>query len=220
METGPAVRFRVDQLLLDLAAGGDFDALIEAYAPIAWNEGLIRAATQIDLLYPNRVENQQVSNEVLFEALAHPQTTDRTRAEVIIRRGTDIAMTGQPAKPVINKAISVLRQHEVNLGRPEAEAAWLEVGKLHSEHAKIPGNGLNWALADSADYFLASLEPYVGAAPALRAWACSNDCALPNTVLAFRRGKLRLDAARAREEGRIKTTAGLAHLMAHRDRDL
>lgn len=195
MSAGDSLSARVDQLLLDLGRGVDIDVLVEVYGHDDWNAAVLLAAAgkQVD------TGEADIPQDILIQALASEHTTPFTRAQGLVHRACRISLDGGFAAKFAFAAVVQLKQLGVELGNGQGELAWLELGKRHSRQAKDPNyQGLGWAQVDAADHILAALEPHVGPAPELRKWACSADCALPNTLLAYRRGQLKINAAKAR----------------------
>lgn len=188
---------RVEQLLLDMGRGLDHNVLIELHGADIWNDSLLLAAARVAQTDPVL----DIPQDILLGALAHPLTDYSTRAQALVHRAWRISMEGGFAKKFAITALAWMKSNNVDLDSVLAEQAWLELGKRHSKQAKDPNyHGLAWTQVDAADHILSATEPYVGVALELRKWACSNDCALPNTLLAFRRGQLKIDAAIARGE--------------------
>lgn len=191
MSTRAIDHAQVDQLLLDMGRGLEPGVLVEIYGTENWNQALsLRGA-----------ENQfrKMPDDIFIDALAYKSTRARTVAYALGHRVWRAAQEDNPVEKFASWAVSEISGKGVVLDSPEAEDAWLELGQTYSQHAREPNyGGLGWTRVDAVDHILAAVEPHVGLATKLRKWACSGQCALPNTLLAFRRGQLRINAAKAR----------------------
>ena len=191
MSIGAIDHAQVDQLLLDMGRGLEPGVLVEIYGTEKWNQALSLAGAG------NQARG--IPDDILMDALAYKSTLIQTVAHALCNRVWRAAQEDNPVEKFAAWAVSELSGRGVVLDSPEAEDAWLELGQTYSQHARAPNyGGLGWTRVDAADHLLAALEPHVGLATKLRKWACSGQCALPNTLLAFRRGQIRINAAKAR----------------------
>lgn len=195
MSIGATENAQVDQLLLDLGRGVDIDALVQMYGEDTWNQA-IGCAVEKYGLGETQVE---VPEDILTCALTHEDTSAKNRARGLVQKIWKASLQDVPVKTLVSSEVLDFKARGVKFDTPEDEQAWAELGQTYSQKAReLHHESLGWTRVDAADHLLAALEPYVGDAQALRKWACSSDCALPNTQLAFRRGQLRITAAKAR----------------------
>jgi hypothetical protein len=161
----------------------------------AWNAGVLMAAAE-----PHH-GHWPVDDGPLLDALAHPATTDTVRAHALLARAVTRTQQGEHPQTAAAVGVEGMVARHVDFTSEETAQAWLTLGQANSRMARERPDDLPlaWEQIDVADHQLAALEARLGPAPTLRAWACSSDCALPKTLLAFRRGQVRIEAARARD---------------------
>lgn len=189
----------IDVILLGMARGVAPHALVREHGAANWNAAVLTGAAERGL----------VSDPHFATALVWEDTADSVVAQALILRGCHAVADGEDQHRVAAQWLENLRRQGRTFDTERAESAWLKIGQVASQRAReqIPGIDQSWVQVDMADHFLAHLEPLAGPAPKLREWACSAACALPNTLRAFRRGRLRWEAARVREAREVVENA-------------
>lgn len=180
-----------DAILLQVKQGTPIPAILNEYGKAEWNAAVLVAAA----------ENGMFEQTMLADMLAHKETAEPVLAKSLVLVCAQAVAKGEdPHMTAAGWVEAVYRKRLRQTDLKSATESWLNLAVRASQRMKQEHTGKQnpWIQADMIDHLLAILEPLLGEADSLRAWACSQDCALPNTRAAFRRGKLRWEAAKAR----------------------